>query len=1058
MGSIFGTGRSSAPAIPAIGVRFTTSLYGRPRAIGYGQTRIAPNIIDYGGFTSKPAAQPGGKGGGGGGGKGQPQSYNYSASFIVSLGEQVSQVLAIYNGNSVDYLTVPPDPFLALLAQIGIVPTKGNTYNVELHNGSLTQTASPYWASAFPAKALAYRGQALAVFPNLPLGSSPSLPNFNFEVLYPINSDIPTLGPDANPADVVADLIANPTYGVAGFSAALFGDLTTAKNYWRATGLLISDAISSATAVNSYLKALMAALNADFRWSNGKLDIVPFGDVAITANGYTYTPNVTPIYDLVQDDLLPNTGSLGSSGGGNTPISFSRTDPKNIKNKIQLEYLDRNTLYNPAIVYAADDASITQTRLRLSDKKQCHFFASIAAARMSASLQLHREAVSGSVYQITVGSKFCLLEALDLITVTEQATQLSRQLFRITEVQENSDRSRTLTLELVPLTAAAPAYGLQALLGAGRNNNAPASSVNTPIFYEPPDQLGNGLALWIGLSGSVPASYGGSEVWLSSDGSTYAQIGTFSGSTRMGVASAILPTFPVSLTGTTIDATNVLGVDLTESAATLANGSYADLAALNTALLIDNEIVAYQNATLTAANKYNLSPLSRGGFGSTIAAHGVNANVMRLDGRYFDWMFTSDRIGQKLYFKFLAFNQFGGGKQQLSDVGAYQYTIMGSALASALPNIQSLRGVFEAGVTKVWWDEIVDFRPVLYEIRKGATWATAQTVAVQAHPPFVTFGDDTYFVGAISYPASGIIVRSPVPSSIAIAGALLSQNIVISRDEQAIGWTGTFSNGCGIQGVNPHAILTLGGAQNILATPNILAVADILSVGGIVPNGNYEIASASVIDVGYVAQCLIGCSYVGSGVPVAQNILSSPNILAEPDILGSVAARYVDVHIEIATALAFNADVFSPADIFAPVDVFSGPAAWGAWQKFVPGVYVARFVKFRVVMSTQDPTIKPVCLGFNYSVTVPARIDHYQNLTIPAGGMTINFQPDRAATPSPFNGGPNNQGLPYLNAVWPNQVGDTLSYTVTKSTAFIQILNAGVGVSRTGVNVDVEGY
>ncbi|MDP8997125.1 MAG: hypothetical protein M3O03_09005, partial [Pseudomonadota bacterium] len=215
MAGIFGSGRTSAPPVLATSLRLTTSLGGKPRPIIYGQARIAPNIIDYAGFRASPVTQSGGKGGvlDGGGGKGQPTGYNYTVSLIASLGEQISQVLTIYNGSAVDCITAPSAGVLAALAAIGIVPTTGNTYSIEFHYGAPGQAVSAYWSSAFPARALAYRGQALAVFPNLGLGNSPTLPNFNFEVLGVINSDVPALGPDANASDVIPDLLTNAVYG-----------------------------------------------------------------------------------------------------------------------------------------------------------------------------------------------------------------------------------------------------------------------------------------------------------------------------------------------------------------------------------------------------------------------------------------------------------------------------------------------------------------------------------------------------------------------------------------------------------------------------------------------------------------------------------------------------------------------------------------------------------------------------------------------------------------------------------------------------------------------------
>ena len=211
MAGIFGSGRVNPPQNPATSLRITTSLQGQSRPIVYGQTRISANLIDYAGFTATQVSSSGGKGGAvGGGGKGQSSGqYNYSVSAIASFGESISGIIAIYNGSAVDFLNTPPSATLSALSQIGITPTTGNTYNIEYHTGTTSQTVSSYWNGAFPTRALAYRRQAYVVFPNLQLGSSPTFPNFNFEILGNINTDIAALGPDANPADVIQDILTN---------------------------------------------------------------------------------------------------------------------------------------------------------------------------------------------------------------------------------------------------------------------------------------------------------------------------------------------------------------------------------------------------------------------------------------------------------------------------------------------------------------------------------------------------------------------------------------------------------------------------------------------------------------------------------------------------------------------------------------------------------------------------------------------------------------------------------------------------------------------------------
>jgi type I site-specific restriction-modification system R (restriction) subunit len=131
-----------------------------------------------------------------------------------------------------------------------------------------------------------------------------------------------------------------------------------------------------------------------------------------------------------------------------------------------------------------------------------------------------------------------------------------------------------------------------------------------------------------------------------------------------------------------------------------------------------------------------------------------------------------------------------------------------------------------------------------------------------------------------------------------------------------------------------------------------------------------------------------------------------------------------------------------------------------AWQKFVPGTYYGQYFRLRVVVENGNPAqVTGVITGFSYTVSAPPRVDHYQNLSIAAGGTAVTFRPDNAASPAPFNGGPNGSTVPYVNASWQNQPGDQLVISgLTRAGMTVLILNGGVGVARSGFNVNVEGY
>src|SRR6185437_6974956 len=87
----------------------------------------------------------------------------------------------------------------------------------------------------------------------------------------------------------------------------------------------------------------------------------------------------------------------------------------------------------------------------------------------------------------------------------------------------------------------AVAYPRQTQLGAALYDpQADPGNTNPPVIYEPPAALTGGLLrVWIIATGG--ANWGGCEVWLSSDGATYAMTGMIYRGARQGVLSAILP-------------------------------------------------------------------------------------------------------------------------------------------------------------------------------------------------------------------------------------------------------------------------------------------------------------------------------------------------------------------------------------------------------------------------------------------------------------------------------------------------------------------------------------
>jgi len=695
-------GSSQAAQTPAAsGLDIQTSVLGRAVALCYGATRVAGNLIWYGDFVAIPqnSTPPGGGKGGIGGGKGGgtgAQSFVYRTGAAIALGEgPIAGIGQIF-----------VDKQLMTLAEL----------NLSLFAGSYTQAPWGVLATKFPDQALNYPGIAFVAGDPIDLGSTPNLPNANFEVQGLLFGTAPN-GIDADPSQVIADLLTNPNYG-AGFPAARLGSLATYRSYALATGLWISPAYTDQSSAATMLDEIARNTNSAFVWTSGQLVLVPYGDEAVTGNGFSYAPPAAPLYDLTDDDFLENTNATGSSGTNTDPVLVTRKRPADALNNIKLEYLNRANQYNPEVVEAIDQAAVDLFGRRSDGSRQAHLFCDGNAARLSVQLQLQREAVRNQ-YQFTLGQRYILLDPMDIVTLTDAALGLDHQWVRIIEITENDDGTLTVTAEEYLVgTGHAPVYAFGGGAGYAADYNAPAPDTNPPFIVAAPvalAQSAQGLELWVTLSG--PEGWGGAEIWGASDGSEYKLFGKKVGASRQGVLVAPLPA------GADPDQSDTLAVDLSMSEGELLSGTQADADAFHTLCAVEGEFLSYRTAALTAASRYGLSYLRRGAYGTPVGSHMAGSRFARLDGSQIVIPYTADQIGKTLELKFPAFNIWGGGAQTLAEVDPISFTLPAPPVP---PNVQNFSATNNGEVVAFRWDQVADNAIAGYDLRYAAlgvsTW------------------------------------------------------------------------------------------------------------------------------------------------------------------------------------------------------------------------------------------------------------------------------------------------------------------------------------------------
>ena len=617
----------------------------------YGRTRVAGNLVWYGDFVTiehKTTTRQGGKGGGGV--TQEDIKYTYEAAVMLALCEGEIQ--------GVGRIWREKEKFDSL-AQLRLTLMSGGD-------------EQPLWTHLQQAKhqdqALNYSGTAYLCSPNYELTKSAQIYQHNFEVIGKLgySGNIP----DANPREIVLDLLTNQRYG-CGFPSQNIGDTDRYSNYCRAVGIFLSPAYTEQGEAQRNISELLEQTNSAAVFSQGRLKIIPYGDGSYSGNGAVYVADNKAVYDLTDDDFIVS--------GAQDPVKVKRKTNADAFNQIQVEYLDRNNDYNVAIAEVKDQANIEQYGLRPKDAIKMHGICDGKVAQKVAQQLLQRALYVRNEYEFKLGWKYCLLEPIDIVTLTDAGLGLNKTPVRITEIEEDEEGVLSIKAEDYPVGVyTVSEYPTQPSLGYSADYNVSPGNAHVPVIFEAPLQLTGGEPqIWLATAGGD--MWGGAEVWVSTDGDSYTRVGAVNHKARFGSLTAALPN------GAVFDRTNTLGVEI--SAGQLTGGTEQDSRDLLTLCYVDGEFLAYANAELKGVGRYTLGNLTRGAYGSTINAHAAGSQFARIDEALFKYAVPRNWIGRTVWVKLVSYNVFSGGIQDLAEVPAYSYTIKGAPLGQ----IQNLR-------------------------------------------------------------------------------------------------------------------------------------------------------------------------------------------------------------------------------------------------------------------------------------------------------------------------------------------------------------------------------
>lgn len=603
----------------------STAQYGASVCEILGTTRISPNVIYWDDFTAHEhrSTQRAGKGGRS---KTTTVTYTYTVAVILALCEgKIAGIGKMWKGKNV-YQYPNGDVGLTLFP------------------GTADQKPWAYVTGKHPNKALAYENLAYMAGV-IDLGDSGSMPDFNFEVKGKLldTGD----GVDVNPADYILYVL-----NKVGLGGVKIDGIDNYRRYCKEADLLISTPSDSTDAktAREIVNEIANITNSYFFWSNDRFKIVPRADRQIGS----WKPDKTIRYNLTPDDFIPQSGGAC--------ISYSRKDSSEIYNRVSVEFLNRANSYEKEIVNYQDNDDIKEFGVRQASTMKAHYIYTKTRAVKLAEELCRKNKYERVKYTFKLDWAFCRLEPGDLVMLNDPAMGIENQPAMIDSVTEDTNGVLTFTaISRAKGVYDEAEYDVHNIDRPYIDYNAEAPDTDTPLIIQPPAELtSNGLELWIGAKGKGNL-WGGCDVYVSDNNTNYRSAGQIIKTSRIGTLAADCTVSDTTLTIT--------------SNGDFLSGTKQDAERGNTLCWVDGECFSYETATLLADGSWQLSGCVRGQYNTTAAAHKAGTQFARLDNALLKIDFLPADIGKTIWLKFVSFNIFGTGNQDLSQAKAYEYNL-----------------------------------------------------------------------------------------------------------------------------------------------------------------------------------------------------------------------------------------------------------------------------------------------------------------------------------------------------------------------------------------------
>lgn len=459
-------------------------------------------------------------------------------------------------------------------------------------------------------------------------------------VLWPPGAGVRDHEQDVNPVEVSSDWIANTRYGV-GMTLAQDADTWSAiRTYCKSHDLFVSPVIADRRRGIEHLEHLLSYFDGIFVWSQGmsKLKARRVESAVASLSDADYVGEVMP--------------------------SFGRMAQRETRNRLRLEYSNREDDYNRGIAEASDDWSIADTGERAES------IALPGITRTSLAQRWIQRALWNRLPQrimgrVTVGPQRTLLEAGDVITWTHSEVDLRTTRLRVGPIAEAPEQ--TFGLELIEEPESI--LGWPAIPGQSPRVTDPrtewiptpgdtlAGIFEWPAELNPPWPAGPVL----GVVATGPSSlWVGCDIYISRDGISYALLGYYSGRAPFGSISSAMPEVPMG--GLYDNEFGQTTVDLGVSFGSVTALGREDMLAATRFAYVGGEFVSFQDVTLVNSYTYALRGMMRGLFDSDVSSKALGSTFFLCGepGRTMTYVhafsLTRNDVGRTIYMKFPSVN------------------------------------------------------------------------------------------------------------------------------------------------------------------------------------------------------------------------------------------------------------------------------------------------------------------------------------------------------------------------------------------------------------------